>query len=175
MNLSAAIARKARAFFEEVRDRPVPSESEVRLRVAEAEELAEKFKLRRAAKKVLPFLSRKDRKQKKRLTKNEKTSSIWQHCHERAAGICECGCEHTFDLTFLGRETLDHFDNGTGKSQRQDVKTCWMLRWGCHLARQALSPSIIDWNRKFRAHCERNEITPVFQHIEHAEVPRKSR
>lgn len=99
-------------------------------------------------------------------------TQIFAHNHERAKGFCECGCGLPFDTTFLGRETMDHYDNGRGKDERATTDNCWNLRWGCHLKRQGLSPSTAEWNRKFRDHCKRNGITKIFQHIEHAPLER---
>lgn len=140
----------------------------------DAERLAARIEPRKKIAKTLPFETRKESKKKKRLSRNRATSDIRAHCSARASGVCECGCGQAFDQTFLGRETLDHFDNGTGKSQRQNVKTGWMLRWDCHLSRQALLPNVVVWNRKFREHCARNNITSVFQHIEHQRVARRA-
>lgn len=99
-------------------------------------------------------------------------TQIFAHNHERANGVCECGCGKAFDITYLGHETMDHYDNGRGKDERATTDNCWNLRWGCHLKRQGLSPSTAEWNRKFRDHCKRNGITKIFQHIEHAPLER---
>lgn len=122
---------------------------------------------------VKPIQREREAKDKaKKLSVKGETSMLWVDGAERAAGICECGCGVPFDESFWGRETLDHFDNGTGKTKRQKLATAWKLRWVCHWRRQLLSPNTATWNDKFRAHCERHGITPVFQHIEHQEVSR---
>lgn len=129
---------------------------------------------RRAPKKInLPFASKAERRNKKKLSKKEvsmEKAEIRIVCSARAAGICECGCGQAFNEGYLhSRATLDHFDNGRGKDERQSIENCWMLRWDCHEMRQTYSPNVETWNLKFARHANTYGY-PIIKHIEHAQL-----
>lgn len=104
----------------------------------------------------------------KRAKRNAKTAAIRVGAEQRAGGLCEAG---DGPFTQFDQGELDHFDCGTGKSQRQTLKNCWFIHGSCHRARTHNRPSTAHWNGLFRVHCERHSY-PVLQRIEHQRLAR---
>lgn len=116
-------------------------------------------------------------------SRRAETSAIYLAVEKRAAGRCEaCAIDHDHVLGGGAAWTnpadppeLDHWMGGNGRRrQLQSVATCWMLHRSCHRLRQAGSPSAAAWNTLFEKHC-RIYGYRFTGHVEHAEVPRKSR
>lgn len=91
------------------------------------------------------------RKEAKKKTKKEATSSVRAQVAKRAGELCECGCG--IEFTEFNRAEFDHF---MGKARSEKVETCWMLRRDCHRAKTVGVPSRDYWLRKFIRHCERH-------------------
>jgi hypothetical protein len=100
-------------------------------------------------------------KRDRRASKREETARIWEECWKRAEGLCECcGSPLTREFGLSSRATLDHWFGRGGGRLPQSERTCWMLRWDCHLLGKSLNKNGARiWHETFIRHCERYGYT----------------
>lgn len=102
----------------------------------------------------------RERREKKRETRREKTASVRDAVIERAQGRCELleVPESVHELAAIGFPgcsgalQLDHFFGGARRRSAESVEHCWMLCEAHHRAKTLNEPSASAWRVLFDLH-----------------------
>lgn len=148
MKLTAGRARLVRGVLEETAElASAPAGL-----VSRAREAIAFLRPRQKLRKVLPFPTRAEKQDQKRLTRRELVDLVRPQVEARADGICECGCGLPFEKTVPGRATWDEFHG----RKHVTVEETWMIRADCHQRKTENDPSREHWDLRFAAHCRRH-------------------
>jgi hypothetical protein len=97
-----------------------------------------------------PKSSAAKRTEKRRRTKREETSAIYEQVAKRAGWWCE-NCNRTLDALNPGE-----MDHQLGRRVPQSIENCWMLCRTCHRAKTENRPDAEYWLRAIASHAHRH-------------------